>query len=96
MLLPWTSRGRLIKIKNELEEELAELRETTSKEKKKVKRMEKDLYWGEVSLSEMKSERKRFVRVQKRTRSVKKRLAAIDQRLGSKEASKENETHGID
>ncbi|RJQ54910.1 MAG: hypothetical protein C4521_03370 [Actinobacteria bacterium] len=82
MLYPWTSRARLERLKAGLEEELDRLRGEYSEEKRKVKGMEKELYWGKVSLEEMKRERKLFLRIQRRIHRLERRLAAVERRLG--------------
>lgn len=82
MILPWASRHSLELRREALQDELEELRGQISKKKKNIRRLEKDLYWGRISLAEMKAERKAFVRMQGRIRKVKKTLGGIDVRLG--------------
>lgn len=82
MLLPWTSQKRLAEKRVALDEEIADLRSRISAKKAEIKQMERDLYWGEISIGKMKTERKGFVGMQKRIRKAKKELRKIDERLG--------------
>lgn len=84
MPLPWSSRRKLERTKEKLEAELAELRAEIATKKTEIKAMEKELYWGEVSLSEMKGERKAFIKAQSRIRVVKKKLRGIEMRLAAR------------
>ncbi len=96
MLFPWTSRGALKKRRDELENELDELREQISKKKKSIRRLEKDLYWGKISLAEMKAQRKVFTGMQSRIRKAKKGLAAIERRLEGDNSTATSDANGSD
>lgn len=82
MIFPWTSQAKLERLRDDLGKQLKSLRKNLTKKKRNIKPMEKQVYWGGVSIGELKAARKALSRTQRRIIKINRKLRKIDERLG--------------